>query len=78
MNDAVRAVQAGARQYLTKPFDIEALVASVLVATSGCRSSEDDVVMGISMAMRQVESMLQKVGPQRVSLLLTGESGVGK
>lgn len=78
VNDAVRAVQAGARQYLTKPFDIEALVASVLVATSGCRSSEDDVVMGISMAMRQVESMLQKVGPQRVSLLLTGESGVGK
>ena len=77
VNDAVRAIQAGARQYLTKPFDIEALVASVLLAVSG-RSAHDDAVMGISMAMRQVEAMLRKLGPQKVSLLLTGESGVGK
>jgi DNA-binding NtrC family response regulator len=79
VNDAVAAVRAGAREYLTKPFDIEQLVALVKSAAEGDNVvDDDDVVLGVSPAMRRIESMVHKVARQRVSVLLTGESGVGK
>jgi DNA-binding NtrC family response regulator len=77
VNDAIAAIRAGAREYLTKPFDIERLV--TLVQAAACaEQAEDSAVLGISAAMRRVESTARKVGRQRVSVLLTGESGVGK
>jgi DNA-binding NtrC family response regulator len=78
VNDAVAAVRAGAREYLTKPFDIERLVALVKVAVEADDGGDDDAVLGISPAMRRIEAMVRKVARQRVSVLLTGESGVGK
>ena len=78
VNDAVAAVRAGAREYLTKPFDIERLVALVQQASSPVEPAIEDAILGISPAMCRVESMVRKVARQRVSILLTGESGVGK
>ena len=78
VNDAVTAVRAGAKEYLTKPFDIEKLVALVQDTLVSAPAQEDDVVLGISPAMRRVEAMVHKVAPQKVSVLLNGESGVGK
>ena len=78
VNDAVAAVRAGAREYLTKPFDIERLVALVKDAVSSGKVDEDGAVLGISPTMRQVEEMIRKLARQKVSVLLTGESGVGK
>jgi len=78
VNDAVATVRAGAREYLTKPFDIERLVALVQEASSPATPEADDAVLGISPAMRHAESLVRKVARQRVSVLLTGESGVGK
>jgi DNA-binding NtrC family response regulator len=78
VNDAVAAIRAGARDYLTKPFDIERLVALVHEACAGAADDIDDAVLGVSSAMRRVEAVIKKVAPQRVSVLLTGESGVGK
>lgn len=77
VNDAVAAVRAGACEYLTKPFDIERLVRLVKDALSIVKE-EEEAVLGISPAMRQVESMIRKLAHQKVSVLLTGESGVGK
>jgi len=78
VNDAVAAVRAGAREYLTKPFDIERLVARIRDAVNLSVTPDDDAVLGVSVAMRRVEAMVHKVASQRVSVLLTGESGVGK
>ena len=78
VNDALATVRAGAREYLVKPFDIERLVTLVQQATDVQTRPQDDAVLGISPAMRQVESMVRRVADQRVSVLLTGESGVGK
>lgn len=78
VNDAVAAMRAGAREYLTKPFDIERLVDLVKEAVSNVKTDEDEAVLGISSAMRQVEAMIRKLAHQKVSVLLTGESGVGK
>lgn len=76
VNDAVLALQAGARDYLTKPFDIEKLVALVLGALASTPQAAS--VLGVSMAMQRVEETVRKVARQRTSVLVTGESGVGK
>lgn len=78
VNDAVAAVRAGAREYLTKPFDIESLVSKIRDAANISVSHDDDALLGVSVAMRRVEAMVHKVAAQKVSVLLTGESGVGK
>lgn len=78
VNDAISAIRAGAKQYLTKPFDIEQLVTMVHGAMVSVTAPEEDTVLGVSNAMRRVESLVRKLAPQRVSVLLNGESGVGK
>ena len=47
-------------------------------ACSPTAAAPQDAVLGISPAMRHAESLVRKVARQRVSVLLTGESGVGK
>ncbi len=78
VDDAVAAIRAGAREYLTKPFDIERLVALVQAACAPSAPLADQPRLGVSPAMRRVETMLRRVARQRVSVLLSGESGVGK
>jgi DNA-binding NtrC family response regulator len=78
VNDAIATVRAGAREYLTKPFDIERLVSMVQQASSPTELSPEEGVLGVSPAMRRAEALVHKVAKQRVSVLLTGESGVGK
>lgn len=77
VNEAIDAIRAGAREYLTKPFDIERLVGLVQAATCN-GASVPEPVLGVSTAMRRVETMIRKVGRQKVSVLIMGESGVGK
>ena len=78
VNDAIATVRAGAREYLTKPFDIERLVLMVQEASSPAELPPEEGVLGISPAMRRAEALVHKVAKQRVPVLLTGESGVGK
>lgn len=78
VNDAVGALRAGAREYLTKPFDIEKLVAMVLDVLVARPGAAAESVLGISPAIRRVEELLHRVARQKSSLLLMGESGVGK
>lgn len=78
VNDAIAAVRAGAREYLTKPFDIESLVSKIRDAVNMSDMPDDNALLGVSAAMRRVESTVRKVAAQRVAVLLTGESGVGK
>lgn len=78
VNDAVMATRAGAREYLTKPFDVEHLVAQVQQSVFATSVLPDAAVLGISSAMRYVETMARKVAQQRVAVLISGESGVGK
>jgi DNA-binding NtrC family response regulator len=77
VNDAVKALQAGAREYLTKPFDAEKLVTAVMGAFS-IQIAPHPAMLGISQAMRKVEELVLKLCKQKTSVLITGESGVGK
>jgi len=76
---AVRLLKLGAQDYLTKPLDIHALLKSVLslCSRSVCTVTRD-TMLGISGPMRNIEALLPRIAKNPTSVLITGESGVGK
>lgn len=89
---AVQAMHDGAYDFLTKPLNLEQLEMIVKRALEGRElslkhqqllsevSSERgvDSVVGKSAAMQRVMMLVRKVADARISVLITGESGVGK
>jgi DNA-binding NtrC family response regulator len=75
-DQAVRLTKAGAVDYITKPFAASDLLERIsrVMALRPKASG----VLGGSQAMRQVEILLRRVANIDSSLLLMGESGVGK
>ena len=86
---AVAAMKAGAFDYLPKPFDPDELILAVTrgVETRQLRlenarlrteASLGRPVIAESPALRRVLDLVARVAPKDVTVLLTGESGVGK
>ena len=78
---AVRLVRAGARDYLTKPVDVERLVEALGTAFTGGAGpahGTEVVSLGVSPRMRAVEATLRKAARVDAPVVLTGETGVGK
>lgn len=89
---AVEAIQKGAADYLTKPVDIEKLQqrldALVCEVRKGQRrlelekelleNSQFATMIGQSSAMLEVFRQIRRVAPHFRTVLLTGETGVGK
>ena len=92
ISDAVSLVQAGALDYLTKPFNIRDFISKVERHLSRIAdgqltlgNSADDVSfkagsggLGKSPAMRKIERLVARLRESDSSVLITGESGVGK
>jgi len=85
---AVRGMRAGASDYLEKPVDAKALQSSLakVVAAAGRNRSgnrvdaDEDVgtMQGDSPPMRRLFTLVRKVSVTGMTVLLVGESGVGK
>ncbi|WP_027715652.1 sigma-54 dependent transcriptional regulator [Desulfuromonas sp. TF] len=93
MKNAVEAMKRGAYDYITKPFDLDALDAIILKARQAAEITEevqrlkeevkehyhiDRHIIGSSQPMQEVYKLLGKVAPSDVTVLITGESGTGK
>jgi DNA-binding NtrC family response regulator len=87
--DAVRAVKAGAYDFLEKPLDRERLVVTLRNALERRRMAREVEglreltegrweMVGKSAAMAGLFSQIAKVAPTRTRVLITGESGTGK
>ncbi len=76
---AVRLLKLGAQDYMTKPLDIHVLLKSVqtLCSRSVCNVTRE-TTLGISGSMRNIETLLPRIAKNPTSVLITGESGVGK
>jgi two-component system response regulator AtoC len=87
---AVSAMKHGASDYLLRPFDIDVVehaVERVLndaeVARQNAFLRQElnrgwDAFIGTSAPMRAVYELIQRVGPSKASVLITGETGTGK
>ncbi|HTP52895.1 MAG TPA: sigma-54 dependent transcriptional regulator [Anaeromyxobacteraceae bacterium] len=86
---AVEAMKSGAYDYFRKPFETEELLAVVRRALEAVRlRAENERLAGqlalsrtmvfASGAMGRLATLVARVGPRDVTVLLTGESGTGK
>ncbi|MFI5013809.1 MAG: sigma-54-dependent transcriptional regulator [Hyphomicrobiales bacterium] len=78
IDQAVALVRAGAVDYLTKPFDVPTLLERARWIVRHRGLNREDGVLGTSQAMRNVETLLQRIALRQSSLLVVGETGVGK
>jgi two-component system response regulator HydG len=76
IEDAVRLMKAGAVDYLVKPYGLSDLLDRIARLLEHQPRAAGD--LGNSEAMRQVEMLLRRIADIDSSLLITGESGVGK
>ena len=92
VENAVRAIQAGASNFIQKPWDNEKLLADVRAAVARRRAEEENIqlkralkqrynfenIVGKSDAMLKIFDLVAQVAPSRSTVLLQGESGTGK
>jgi len=88
---AVSAMQNGAYDFLTKPLNLEHLELVVKRALKGrelslqhqellseVKSKSSDNMIGKSPSLQKVNNLINKVADSKISILITGERGVGK
>jgi two-component system, NtrC family, response regulator AtoC len=90
---AIKAMEHGAYDYVTKPFDIDDLLAtlkrvfehadmssevSALRLELGKSAAERERIVGSSKPMLEVFKLIGKVASSDATVLITGESGTGK
>ena len=89
---AVTAMQAGATNFVQKPWDNEKLLADVRTAVARHRAEEENIqlkralkqrynfenIVGKSEPMLRIFDLVAQVAPSRSTVLLQGESGTGK
>src|SRR5215470_4827493 len=92
VENAVLAMQAGAANFVQKPWDNEKLLADVRAAVARRRAEEENVqlkralkqrynfesIVGKSEAMLKIFDLVGQVAASRSTVLLQGESGTGK
>ena len=92
VENAVRAMQAGATNFIQKPWDNEKLLADVRAAVARQRAEEENIqlkralkqrynfenIVGKSEPMLKIFDLVAQVAPSRSTVLLQGESGTGK
>ena len=89
LDTAVLAVRRGAHDFLQKPFAKERLVLSLKNALHAGQLQRENTslkaalatehqLLGDSPAMVQVRSLVAKIAPTEVAVLVTGENGTGK
>jgi len=92
VENAVRAMQSGAANFVQKPWDNEKLLADVRAAIGWRRAEEENIqlkralkqrynfenIVGKSEAMLKIFDLVAQVANSRSTVLLQGESGTGK
>ena len=77
IDSAVRLLKQGAQDYITKPFDLDALMERIQSLASPAGQDPTNA-LGSSPAMRHIIALLPRLAASNSTVLITGESGVGK
>jgi len=74
---AVEAMRDGAVDYLSKPFEAEVL-ATMVSRYVGMRTIEADTMVAEDVRSKELVELVRRVADSDATIMLTGESGVGK
>jgi DNA-binding NtrC family response regulator len=77
IDQAVALMRAGAGDYVTKPFEIDDLLARARALVMN-RVPVTTGVLGRSSSMREIEALIRRIARHPSPVLFTGETGVGK
>ena len=92
-SSAIKAMENGAYDYVTKPFEVDDLLAtlrrvfehhdmtsevSALRLELGKSAADREKIVGSSKPMMEVYKLIGKVAPSEATVLISGESGTGK
>lgn len=75
---AVDAIQAGAVDYLVKPFEVSELVKTLQQQLLPTARQAGEGMIAVDPASRKLAELAKKVAQSEATVLLNGESGVGK
>ena len=75
---AVELLKQGAADYITKPFDLDSLVERLRQYLQAPVPAAYTERLGVSPVMRHIAGLLPRLAQQGTTILITGESGVGK
>ena len=87
LDQAVGAFQRGAFEYISKPFDLDKVIATVHLALADRQqkpvenetvSAGSDQIIGDAASMQEVFRTIGRLSSTDISVLLTGETGTGK
>jgi two-component system response regulator FlrC len=78
IQSAVSALREGATDYLVKPFEAEVLVARIGDWLPPAPAPLEDDVVAVDPVSRRVFELARRVAQSDASVMITGESGVGK
>ena len=74
---AVDAIQAGAVDYLVKPFEVSSLVNTLKQQLHQSEAAEENII-AVDPVSQETLKLARKVAQSEATVLLNGESGVGK
>ncbi len=78
VQSAIGALRDGATDYLIKPFEAEVLIGRLSEWLPAAPVAEADEVVAVDAVSRRVFELARRVAHSDASVMLTGESGVGK
>ncbi|WP_295028272.1 sigma-54 dependent transcriptional regulator [Shewanella sp.] len=91
MDVAIRALRAGAADFIMKPFHLEQMMKAVdrcierrllkrenLMLRREVSIGQSSTIIGSSDAMQEVKHVIERVAPSNAVILIEGESGTGK
>lgn len=89
IQSAVEAMKLGAADYILRPFDLETIEIAIDKALSVARLQQendflkstiegDSQLIGQSLSMQQIKQMINTVAKEKVTVLISGETGTGK
>ena len=82
IDQAVRLLKHGSLDYISKPFDLDELLDKLRAICPELFADQEkacrEAVLGVSKVMRGIQETLARVAGHSATVLITGDSGVGK